>query len=589
MSDSQNIVIKPYDIERVCKPHPNIEQLVLKEVDNTESVYTRTLIKLKDAGLPALPSVRTGVEQEPGVDIVHWDLFLMLKYRQGWRPSGYGLGDLIYTMSLLPNEELTLEVKTWETEKRLEEVQTGVAEKNTSDIKQTSSTSSDVTNKAETKEHEYVDAKAGYAGFGASVSVSAGWSQDVNTMNQQIAKQAQERTQTAANEHTANHQVKMALSRESGSESKTTRKIKNINQAHTLNVNFFGVLKEYEVSLTLYDVPLVLLGKKVFIDSPARSEGNKKGSAAFLMLDGSGQCITWGQLIYSIQDVEWIRKFTQHYGVSPIQILREAWSVPLKEGALGIRDWWKTDPLTEQERISFQTTMLQYVRPTSGWVEPDENGEIRWAYEVIPGQEVELLKYLYQFVPFSPMQIVGILTFKGLDPKQAMNTFLASKPDEVMSVNVPRSTIIRAEGPFKGMAINKFNEEVLPGWVQHIVVQLDQAKRTKGLVNVEEKDHYKVTLPTQGVYADLALGVCSGVEDFYAIQRQFDLETKKLEIEKLKLEVEKLKIQNQQLQQSPVGNNIVIQDPPANSTLELNVGVPQTQAATTVKYEKTKP
>ncbi len=411
MSDNQKTLIKPYEIERVCKPSINIEQLVLKEVDNTESVYTRTSIKLKDAGLPALPSVRTGVEQEPGIDIVYWDLFLMLKYRQDWRPSGYGLGDLIYTMSLLPNEELTLEVKTWETEKRLEEVQQGVDTKNTSDIKQTSSTSSDVTNKAETKEKTYVDAKAGYSGFGFSASVSAGWSQDVDTMNQQIAKQSQERTQSATNEQKASSQVKMALSRESGSESKTTRKIKNINQAHTLNVNFFGVLKEYEVSLTLYDVSLVLLSKKVFIDNPVSSE---VAGHSFAALDGSGQIITWGQLIYSIQDSNWVSKFTAINGISPIQVLREAWSLPLKEGALGIRDWWKVDPITEQERINFQTTMLQYLRPTSGWVEPDENGTLRWAYEVIPGQEVALLKYLYQFVPFSLMQVVGILTFKGL-------------------------------------------------------------------------------------------------------------------------------------------------------------------------------
>src|SRR5690349_17210814 len=53
MSSDDGVIFKPYKFERVCEPiHPNISQLVLKDVDTTESVYTRTLIHLRDASLP---------------------------------------------------------------------------------------------------------------------------------------------------------------------------------------------------------------------------------------------------------------------------------------------------------------------------------------------------------------------------------------------------------------------------------------------------------------------------------------------------------------------------------------------------------
>ncbi len=149
--------------------------------------------------------------------------------------------------------------------------------------------------------------------------------------------------------------------------------------------------------------------------------------------------------------------------------------------------------------------------------------------------------------------------------------------------------MIRAEGPFKGVAINKYKEEILPGWVQHIVDQLANAKKNKGIVRVDEKDHYTVSLYTQGVYADLALGICSGAEDYYEIQRQFDLESKKLENEKLKLEIEKLKLMNKKLEQEPSGSNIVIQNPPDTSSVQVNLNAPTSEKDATVSFVKKQP
>jgi hypothetical protein len=575
MSGKEKMIVTPYEIKRICEPKPDIEQLVLKVVDNTESVYIRTLNKLKGAGLPVVKYHVRDV-----IKTYRWDLFIMLKYRQDWRPSGYGLGDLTYTTSLLPNEELTLEVKTWETDKRLEELEENVEEKNTSDLKTTSSGSSEVTNKVETKESEHVDAKAGYSGFGFSASVSAGWSQDVNTMNNNIAKQSRDRTQKASKEQRASQKTKMALSRESGSESKTTRKIKNINQAHTLNVNFYEMLKEYEVSLTMYEASLVLLGYEPLLRNTAHSEG---GNGYALQTWGDNpKDITWGELIRNCQNSEWVQEYIDHWGYSPIKHLRAAWSLPLYEGALARKK--PTLPLTKHERETFQNTMLQYVRPTPGWMEPDENGALRWAYEVIPGKEIELLKYLYKFIPFSPMQVVGVLLLQGISVKEAEDTVLRVE-DKLLLDKASRTKTIRIEGPFNRMSFKKYETEVLPQWIQHIMNQFNMAKHNVGPIQVDGQPHYLITLPTQGVYADLALGICSGAEDYYAIQRQFDLELKKMEIEKLKLEVEKLSLENQILKQNKGVTSVLVKDPTDETS--INIGLDLAKTSTEIEVKKT--
>ena len=166
---------------------------------------------------------------------MEWDFYTVLNNRQVWTPAGHGLGELVTTLSLLPNEELTLEVKTWETSKTQQDSAKILDEKNVSDIKTTSSEASDVATENALKTHEYFDAAASYSGFGAKVSVKGGFSTDVADIQKRAFKRDRSAIERTAGEHRMTRKVKMAISRESGSESKTTRRLRNINQAQTLN------------------------------------------------------------------------------------------------------------------------------------------------------------------------------------------------------------------------------------------------------------------------------------------------------------------------------------------------------------------
>ena len=83
------------------------------------------------------------------------------------------------------------------------------------------------------------------------------------------------------------------------------------------------------------------------------------------------------------------------------------------------------------------------------------------------------------------------------------------------------------------------------------------------------------------MYSDLALGVCSGAEDYLEIARQFDLELKRLEIEKLKLEVAKLRLENQGLQAGKP--QLLVETDAQTTSVNLTLNVPDASSKVEIK------
>ena len=67
------------------------------------------------------------------------------------------------------------------------------------------------------------------------------------------------------------------------------------------------------------------------------------------------------------------------------------------------------------------------------------------------------------------------------------------------------------------------------------------------------------------------LGLCSGCEDYFEVQRQFDLELKKLEVAKLELEIEKLKLQNQHYSTTGSVSTVVVKNPTDKTSVNLDL------------------
>jgi hypothetical protein len=643
-ADGSGTVIEPWTIDRgECVPRLDVAKMELQQIEPVESVYTRQLVKFPDASLPASISfssepsygpsglaglsaqfapAATGAASEltvvdvakagkgtttttgsgggdggtspgpsPGPsttrspaprppEIFNWDLFLMLRYRQDIAHDKYGLGDLLFSVSLMPNEEMSLEVKTWETSKIQQDQEDLTEQRNTSDIKTNTSLSSEVANRSESKEHEAVDAKAGYGGFGFSAEVSTDWSQDVEHMQSNTGRQAQDRSEQTAHEFRSSHKTRLSVSREDGSESKTTRRLRNINQAHTLTANYYEVVQQLVHTLNLYDASLVLFGVEAQL-------------AAFLPYanpDTETGALTLGHLIRYSRDDGWISNFIDLNGISPIKVLRQAWAKPLYDGALVAADFLAGGAeITSDQRELFRSTMLRFVHPSPGWIEPDEAGALRWGYEIFPAREGDALPYLYGFLPYSAQQQVELAIVQGAQRSSAFAAIAtryaqAVQPSYVrVAPNLLRTAalatadaappdtaandVYRVPGPFFGKKVKGTETGSVSGTAAMLVKHVtDELEKLRALTKTPRSQAGKWTtiIPTHGVYSDLVLGVCSGAEDYIEIQRQLDLERRKLENERLRLE-------NQRLADGNPVPTLVVDDQTGRAQLRVDV------------------
>jgi hypothetical protein len=182
-------------------------------------------------------------------------------------------------------------------------------------------------------------------------------------------------------------------------------------------------------------------------------------------------------------------------------------------------------------------------------------------------------------------QYVKVIDHKLMRVQPRLLEKVISQPSRAVArLRVAESDKILIHGPFANILIDKFIKQI-PTWVKRIVDQLQEVRDEIGIIKVDGEDIWLTTLSTQGIYADLALGICSGAEDFYEIQRQFDLELKKLEIEKLKAELEKLKLEKQLIEQGKSLSSVTITNPPDQTEVNLGVSVGKTPAE--VEFKKT--
>jgi hypothetical protein len=456
---------------------------------------------------------------------VTYSFALLFRYRMDWSPHGYGLGELLTSLSLLPNEELVLEFKTWETSKTQQDQKSEVDEKNTSDIQKTQSDVREVMDDFQSSESFDLKTHAEATWGWGSASVDANYSTSSKEHHRTTSKRARAGTQKSSNALAQKRSMKVAISRETGSESKTTRKIKNSNQCRTLNVNYFQLLKQYKISMYLYDVELILLGNTH---------------------QTSGSSVQLGTIFATT--------------------LPEPASV--NEHVESLLDY-----SLDSNPLDFQAKILEHCTPRPDIDITDEYGNRRYAFAINPGPWEdrdndnikehpagleELLEYLYGFYtaqsPPPDMADVDLVVEDG-------SAYDLSRIET--AITVPRHHFLQ------GLEISEFTDKVSE--VRKNIID-EYLEARAGLDPEEMLDDWFVQLPTNGIYAETMLGACSGCEDYYEIDRQYDLELKELEIRKLEAEVEKLKLENQAAAQGEVPK-ILIKNPTDETDVNLQISL----------------
>jgi hypothetical protein len=210
-------------------------------------------------GEPAMPVFEAVMPQEPW-DIASFasrlakalpafELALYLPFRQEWELLGYSRGALLNSLSLAPQEETTIEIFSWDRRKQSSERSTTTELEVTSDTTVTTKDSDEVL-KEVTRDSSFQLQARGELSV-APIGLTIGSSLDAKTAVKDLTKQTHNHIQDSVTKTSgkvkASRQTKISESFELGREERVTRKIRNPNMCHTLSLDYFEILSNYNV------------------------------------------------------------------------------------------------------------------------------------------------------------------------------------------------------------------------------------------------------------------------------------------------------------------------------------------------------
>jgi len=197
-----------------------------------------------------------------------------LVFEQEWYHKGYTRGERINTIGLAPGEELTLEVHSWTKETLKSERELAVEAEMTLSNRLTARDHLEVASKIATQTNADVNAKINVTMPVESIPVGVGAGANlgsaINTALDSTVQQTRESTKEAVNTLKSQRKLRIEEARETGRDEKQLRKVANTNRCHTLNIHYFEVMSNFEVTLKLADVvPCVLLSMPKDVVTPA--------------------------------------------------------------------------------------------------------------------------------------------------------------------------------------------------------------------------------------------------------------------------------------------------------------------------------
>ena len=227
-----------------------------KAVNDLERVMLRLDKNLANSGLHSFP------------------LVLFMPYRQSWKLLGYTRGDILNSLSLGPEEETTIEIFTWDRRTRTREEGVSVERAAKLDLSFTDKHSRETIKELQHTEGWQTNLGGSVVIPDSPVTINAkvGFKENLSNSNKQTIQQTSEAVRRAASTIKTTRQTKVSETEESGSEERVTRKIKNPNLCHTLNLDYFEILANYRVTTALLKEQIKLC---VLVPNPLRDRINR--------------------------------------------------------------------------------------------------------------------------------------------------------------------------------------------------------------------------------------------------------------------------------------------------------------------------
>lgn len=178
-------------------------------------------------------------------------LALYIPWRHRWILKGYSRGELLHSLALGPQEEVTLEISSWDRRKRSVEDSARSEFEQASEFTETSKDAQSVMREAsnQTELGLTIGAEVGFkidvVNFTGSSTANAKTAMANSSKNN--LEILRESVAKASNKLKLERETKVSESSETGVENKVTRKVRNPNLCHTLTLNYHEVLAHYEI------------------------------------------------------------------------------------------------------------------------------------------------------------------------------------------------------------------------------------------------------------------------------------------------------------------------------------------------------
>jgi hypothetical protein len=245
------------------KLHVNGHEVTLEAADEAPvatsyaaeaiNTFTGPTVTVTTGGLESTET-RTSSAEPKSKPVGQLKLALYMPWRHTWRLKGYSRGELLHALALAAQEEVNLEVSTWDRRKRAYE---DTAESEFEQTKEFTETQKD--------SRAVVDEMSNQSSFGINIGGSVGFKEagfdvhgthgsDARTSLNNSSKTSVETMAESVRRSTMKlrlqRQTKIAETSEVGTEDKVSRRIRNPNLCHTLKLNYYEVLADYDVEIT---------------------------------------------------------------------------------------------------------------------------------------------------------------------------------------------------------------------------------------------------------------------------------------------------------------------------------------------------
>ncbi len=194
---------------------------------------------------------------------------LFLPWKQRWELLGYSRGLLLHSLSLAPQEETTIELFTWDRRKRSLEQESEAETEETFERADITKDSADVVQELTNSNEFQIQADARvritYPVVNAEIGGQLSNMQKVARISKQTSQHLAESTTKAATRVKTRRKTRITESAEFGREERVTRKVRNPNMCHALNLDYFEIVANYTITVQFAEEDAALC---VLVDMP---------------------------------------------------------------------------------------------------------------------------------------------------------------------------------------------------------------------------------------------------------------------------------------------------------------------------------